>query len=453
MSSGLRWGPFTLRIPFVHYRAEWPELLQGLSVGSATGIAVVPLYAEHFDMPFETAIALVVLQTLVICSSFLLFGEPFAPGWLTPALPLVLAAAVAFPAGPERTEFVNAVVLLTGLVFLLFGLTGLGKLFLRLVPRVLRATIILGAGLSAIYGEFIPRSGGRPARMDALTVSILVAVGLSLFLMFSKPLEPWKARYPWLRALASMGIAPGFFVGALAGWAVGELRFDEFAAYSGPLFFWPDFSGLVANFSVLGLGLPSLSAFAHALPLALVAYLVGFTDIITGTAILKDAAADRPDEAIPFDERRTHLSLGLRNTGIALIGGPFFPLQGPLWAGAMIVISERYRRGKQEMQSIFSGIGSYYLFGIPWAYFIAPLLVLLRPTLDIAFSLTLLLTGFACSYVALAMLEDRIERGIALLAAATIMYFSLTTGLLVGVVLTLALIGPSAWRDEGAQSS
>jgi hypothetical protein len=404
-------------------------------------------------MPFETAIALVVLQTLVICSSFLLFGEPFAPGWLTPALPLVLAAAVVFPAGPERTEFVNAVVLLTGLVFLLFGLTGLGKLFLRLVPRVLRATVILGAGLSAIYGEFIPRSGARPARLDAFTVSILAAVGLSLLLMFSKPLEPWKARYPWLRALASMGIAPGFFVGALAGWFVGEVRFDDFAAYSGPLLFWPDFSSLVSNFSVLGLGLPSLTAFAHALPLALVAYLVGFTDIITGTAILQDAAAARPDEPIPFDNRRTHLSLGIRNTGIALVGGPFFPLQGPLWAGAMIVVSERYRRGKQEMQSIFSGVGSYYLFGIPWAYFIAPLLELLRPTLDIAFSLTLLLTGFACSYVALAMLEDRIERGIALLAATTIMYFSLTTGLLVGIVLTLALLGPSAWRDKPAKSA
>lgn len=450
MSDGVRWGPFTLRIPLVHYRVEWPELLQGITVGSATGLAVVPLYAEHFGMPFETAIALVVLQTLVICSSFLLFGEPYAPGWLTPALPLVLAAAVAFPAGRERAEFVNAVVLLTGLVFLLFGLTGLGKIFLRLVPRVLRATIILGAGLSAIYGEFVPRSGGRPPRLDAFTVSILAAVGLSLLLMFSKPLEPWKARYPWLRVVASMGIAPGFFVGAFAGWAAGELRFDEFSAYSGPLVFWPDFSGLGANFSVLGMGLPSVTAFAHAVPLALVAYLVGFTDIITGTAILQDAVRDRPNDPIPFDNRRTHLALGLRNTSIALIGGPFFPLQGPLWAGAMIVVAERYRRGKQEMQSIFSGVGSYYVLGIPWAYFIAPLLVLLRPTLDIAFSLTLLLTGFACAYVALAMLHERIERGIALLAAVTIMHFSLTTGLLVGVALTLALIGPSAWRDETA---
>lgn len=444
---GLRWGPFTLRLPFVHYRAEWPELLQGLTVGSATGIAVVPLYAEHFGMPFETAIALVVLQTLVICSAFLLFGDPFCPGWLTPALPLVLAEATAFAAGPERTEFVNAVVLLTGGVFLLFGLTGLGKAFPRLVPRVLRAAIILGAGLSAIYGEFIPRSGGRPARVDALTVSILVAVGLSLLLMFSKPLEPWKARYPWLRRLAAMGIAPGFIIGAIVGWAVGEIHFDEFAAYSGSIFFWPDFSGLVHNYSVIGLGLPSLSAFVQAIPLALIAYLIGFTDIITGTAILQEAAVDRPDEQIPFDNRRTHLSLGLRNAGIALIGGPFFPLQGPMWTGATIVVAERYRRGKREMESIFSGVSSYYFFGIPWAYFIAPLLILLRPTLDIAFSLTLLLTGFACSYVALAMVNDRIERGITLLTAATIMYFSLGPGLLVGLVLTATLLGQAAWRE------
>ena len=209
----------------------------------------------------------------------------------------MLAEATAFAAGPERTEFVNAVVLLTGGVFLLFGLTGLGKAFLRLVPQVLRAAIILGAGLSAIYGEFIPRSGGRPARVDALTVSILVAVGLSLLLMFSKPLEPWKARYPWLRRLAAMGIAPGFIIGAIVGWAVGEIHFDEFAAYSGSVFFWPDFTGLVQNYSVIGLGLPSLSHFVHAIPLALIAYLIGFTDIITGTAILQEAAVDRRGDA------------------------------------------------------------------------------------------------------------------------------------------------------------
>jgi hypothetical protein len=164
-----------------------------------------------------------------IFSSFLTLSR--SPRQLTPALPLVLAAAVA-SGGPEP-EFVNAVLLLTGLVFLLFGLTGLGKLFLRLVPRVLRATIILGAGLSAIYGEFIPRSGGRPARLDAFTVSILVAVGLSLLLMFSKPLEPWKARYPWLRVVSSLGIAPAFY-GAFVGWLLKSCASTEFAAYSGP---------------------------------------------------------------------------------------------------------------------------------------------------------------------------------------------------------------------------
>ena len=71
------------------------------------------------------------------------------------------------------------------------------------------------------------------------------------------------------------------------------------------------------------------------------------------------------------------------------------------------------------------------------------------PTLDIAFSLTLLLTGFACAYVALAMVEDRVERGIAVLSAAAIMYYSAGVGLVIGLVLTLALVGSAAWRRTG----
>ena len=75
--------------------------MQGLTVGSATGLAVVPLYAEHFGMPFETAIALVVLQTLVICSAFLVFGARGVIGGVLEGplalLPWVLPTAIAIP--------------------------------------------------------------------------------------------------------------------------------------------------------------------------------------------------------------------------------------------------------------------------------------------------------------------------------------------------------------------
>ena len=223
---GWQWGPFTARMPLLHLQPQAPELVQGLLLASATGLAVAPLYAEHFGMAFETAVALVVLQSLIICSSFLLFGEPFCPGWLTPALPLVLREAIALETPALRIEFVNAVVLTTAAVFVLFGATGLGRWFLRLVPRALKAGVILGAGLSALYGELIPRSEGQPSRVEAYTVSIALATLVTLLLVFSKPMEKWKESRPWLAKLAALGIAPGFFLAMIAGPWFGEIDYS-----------------------------------------------------------------------------------------------------------------------------------------------------------------------------------------------------------------------------------
>jgi hypothetical protein len=113
-------------------------------------------------------------------------------------------------------------------------------------------------------------------------------------------------------------------------------------------------------------------------------------------------------------------------------------------------VAERWRRGPKAMRSLFDGIASYYGFGIPLFYFIGPILELFRPALDVAFSLTLILTGFACGYVALGMLHDRVERGLAVLIGVAILYFSTFTGLLVGLLLTIALLGPDAWKRESA---
>ncbi|MBI1353640.1 MAG: hypothetical protein GC160_04785 [Acidobacteria bacterium] len=441
---GWRWGPFTARLPLIHFRPEWPELLQGLFVAATTGLAVTPIYADLFGMGFETAVALVVVQSLIIYSAFLLFGEPFCPGWLTPALPLVLARTAAFPTADERIDFVNAVVLATAGLFLLFGLTGLGRRFFQAIPRVVRAGIILGAGLSAFLGETLPRSGGRPPRLEAYPASIALATGVTLLLLFSRPLARWKERSPAAAFVASLGVAPGFFLAMLLGPLFGEIRYG--GLFENGLVFKPDFAGLAA-FNALGRGLPAGGYWLEALPLALTAYLVGVGDLITGEAIVGDAARQRPDESIVFDRRRSHLTLGLRNLSVGLLGGPFFPLQGPLWAGATVIVAERYRRGRAQMQTLFSGIASYYLFGLPILYFCGPALALFRPALDVAFSLTLLLTGFACGALAMAEARDRLERGIALSVAAAIAFGSLAAGVALGFALAATLLGREAWRD------
>lgn len=445
--AGLRWGPFTARLPFLHLRPEPPELIQGLLIAATTGLSVTPIYIEYFGMGFETAVALVVVQSVVIYSAFLLFGEPFCPGWLTPALPLVLAQTAAYPTNADRIDFVNAVVLTVAAGFFLFGLTGLGRRFIQAIPRVVRAGIILGAGLSAFHGETLPRSGGRLPRLEAYPVSIALATGLTLLLLYSKPLAVWRRNSPALSYVSSLGVAPGFLLAMLIGPWVGEIDYSGLASYSGGLLFLPDFAGL-GEFNVLGRGLPPIEMFVAALPLAAIAYLVAVGDLVTGEGLVQDAAIERPDETIRFDRRRSHLTLGARNAAVGLLGGPFFPLQGPLWAGATVIVTERYRRGPQAMQSLFSGIASYYLLGMPALYFCAPALALFRPALDVAFSLTLLLTGFACGGLAMSMTHDRLERGLALAIAVAIAFGSLTVGVLLGFALAALLLGKSAWESE-----
>ena len=154
------------------------------------------------------------------------------------------------------------------------------------------------------------------------------------------------------------------------------------------------------------------------------------------------------DEEIELDEHRTHLSLGIRNLAQAALCGPFFPLQGPLWTGAMVVVTERYRRGRDAMRSIFDGIFSYYMFGVPLLLFFNPLILLYQPVLGVALSLTLLLTGFACSYVALAIPRNRVEVGLTVLTGAVIATQSTELGLIVGLIGSVLLLGKEAWREE-----
>ena len=456
----------------MHARLELPELVQGLLVAGATGLAIVPLYVAYFGMTFEIAVALCIIQGFIIALSPIAFGDPFCAGWLTPALPLVLRQATSMAEVSDRIDFVTALVLSVAVVFLFFGLTGLGPLFLRRVPRALQAGIILGAGMSAIYGEFTPSGADNLSRLDRYPVCIMLAVGVTLLLLFSLPVERLKRRFRSLAALAALGIAPGFVVAMIVGPWVGEVDYSSVQALFvdpesgawifglGDVFFWPQFGALLEGYSPLSRGFPSLDTFILALPLTLVAYVIGFGDLVTGSAILKEAQKFRPDEKIPLDDRRTHLSLGLRNALQALLTGPFFPLHGPLWTGSMVVVAERFRRGRKQMDSIFGGIFSYYAFGIPILLFCRPVIELLRPVLNIAFSLTLLLTGFACAYVALAMVKERTERGVVVLVGMLIMYppffresqFSIGLGLLAGLAITIALLGRDAFRREEAES-
>ena len=164
-NSGIKWGPFTLRIPFIHIKFRAPEFLQGLVISGATAFAAAPL-AMKLGLTFEEAVALSMVAGTFISAGPIIFGEPMAPGWVTPAVPIVMGALAA--AGyygvptegsdicvdgvcrynPEAFQFMAAMCFEFTALILILGLTGWGKLLVERIPNGLKAGIILGAALA-----------------------------------------------------------------------------------------------------------------------------------------------------------------------------------------------------------------------------------------------------------------------------------------------------------------
>ncbi|MCA9426514.1 MAG: hypothetical protein KC994_15645, partial [Candidatus Omnitrophica bacterium] len=87
--------------------------------------------------------------------------------------------------------------------------------------------------------------------------------------------------------------------------------------------------------------------------------------------------------------------------------------------------------------------------GIPLLYLLTPLVTGLEPLFTVALSLTLVLTGFACAYVAMGIPKTQIERGVVILMGATLAVFpNPWVGMTVGVLATLFLVGPTNPNDE-----
>ncbi len=168
VQPGYRWGPFTLRVPLVHVGVEIPELVQGLLVAGATGLSIVPLYMEWWGMSFETAVAMCIVSSVIVCAGPIVFGDPYCAGWLTPALPLVLRQAMVYESVPERTAFVTAVVLLVAATFLLMGVSGLGDWFLRAVPTESRIIYCQSRQREDCFQKAVIKRGLRRIRRSAL---------------------------------------------------------------------------------------------------------------------------------------------------------------------------------------------------------------------------------------------------------------------------------------------
>ena len=145
-------GPFDVRLPFVHYRMEWPDFAQGLFM-CVVDLGAIPLMTEALGMPYEAALAVVMLNGLLYLTHHLL-GDPVIPGWITPAIPLLTVYIQTFPEGEQRVWALISFQLMLGIFSLTLGATGLASKVVRLIPSGLRAGIVLGAGIAAIISVF-----------------------------------------------------------------------------------------------------------------------------------------------------------------------------------------------------------------------------------------------------------------------------------------------------------
>ena len=53
-------GPFKIRLPFIHYRWEFPEMIQGL-IMFVVSLGMIPLLMMYLGMPYEAALAFCVV--------------------------------------------------------------------------------------------------------------------------------------------------------------------------------------------------------------------------------------------------------------------------------------------------------------------------------------------------------------------------------------------------------
>ncbi|HWT62451.1 MAG TPA: hypothetical protein VN150_07670, partial [Ochrobactrum sp.] len=190
-------GPFKIRLPFVHYKFEWPDYFQGLLM-CAVDLSAIPLMTELLGMPFEVALAVVILNGLFYLTHHLL-GDPVVPGWITPAIPLLMAYCATFPAGPERVHALVAFQMMLGIFSIFIGATGLAHRVVQLIPSAIKAGVIVGAGFAAVIAVF--NVGGR---FDSFPFTISIAVGLGFYVIFSRHFARIKNSNPVLATIGKL---------------------------------------------------------------------------------------------------------------------------------------------------------------------------------------------------------------------------------------------------------
>lgn len=419
-------GPYKIRLPFIHYRWEMIEFIQALIL-FVVSLAMIPLLQKYLGLSYEVSLAYVFVCGIgFMMPAFL--GLPLVPGWITPAIPVVLLFLGQYKPGPEAIQALVALQLIVAAIFLFLGITRLSSKIVRNVPPSIKAGILLGAGVAAFMGEL--KVGGRiPKTPIAIGLGSLIC----FYMLFSNSFLRLRERNGFAKLLGKYGMVPAMVLSIVIGVIVKEYPLPDIQlGITIPAFaeMW--------DYLPFTVGFPSAEMFVAAVPTAIIAYIIAFGDVIVGETLVRSAAEEsRPDEKVDIDADRIHMVTGFRNV-LHSFFAPYPGLAGPIWTAVTATVADRFRQGRTAMDSIYSGCGTFWISGFI-ALFILPLVSFFKPFLAIGLSLTLVVTGYLCIITAFKQVKEPTALGVAGTMAVVLAMHGAAWGLGTGVVLHIFL--------------
>lgn len=421
-------GPFQWRIPGIHYRIEKVEFFQGIILG-ATALSSIPYMTDCLGLPYELAWSCVIIEVFLYMLHGWL-GDPVVPGWITPTLPFTLVFLEGFEQGPERIQSMIAVQLLVAFLFIFMGITKLADRFVRLVPASVKGGILLAAPITVIQGQL-----AEDSQLMIAPVATLVGTFLLAFLSFSPFCEKKRKTVKILDVMAKYGNLFPYLLAMLIGILLKELSYPELEL--GTIIRIPDFGEIFNTVSIFAVGVPSLSVFLKAIPLALICYVLAFGDFVTSETLVKEAQESRDDEYIDFNSSRSNLISGLRNLILGIFA-PFPPLSGPLWVGMTVSVAMRYREGEKAMKSLIGGMSSFRMATF-LSVILIPIVSFMKPIMGVGSAITLLFQAYVCARIGMEYCKSNTDKSIAGVMAAVLAFKGSGWALLVGILMNLAL--------------
>ena len=202
------------------------------------------------------------------------------------------------------------------------GITKLADKFVHAVPDSVKGGILLAAPVTVMAGQL-----GEGRNMHKYPLAIVAGVGLLILISLSDKYQEKRKTNKFLDLVARYGNLFPYLLAMIVGLLVGEL--DAPGLEIGTFIRLPHFREVIDQVSIFGVGIPPVSMFVKALPLALVCYLIAFGDFVTTETLVTEARQAFVCARIGMDYCKSD-----RDKMIAGVMAAVLATQGSAWASA-----------------------------------------------------------------------------------------------------------------------